>query len=96
MTESSSSPVFGPYRLRTCVDNGAHLQRRKLPVMAAEAALANAQSTTRLVLNADGACVDWGRGQIYTAKLVHLRFRRIFLAVFQIGARASKPETIRY
>ena len=54
----------------------------------AEAALANGQSTTRLVLNADGARVYWGRGQFYTAKLAHLRFRRIFLAVFQIGACA--------
>ena len=63
-------------------------QRSKLPVMAAEAALANGQSTTRLVLNADGERVDWGRGQIYTAKLAHLIFRRIFLAVFQIGACA--------
>ena len=89
MTKSSISPVFGPYSLRTCVDNGAQLvQRRKLPVMATEAALANAQSITRLVLNADGARVDWGRGQFYTAKLAHLRFRRIFLAVFQIGACA--------
>ena len=89
MTKSSISPVFGPYSLRTCVDNGAQLvQRRKLPVMAAEAALANGQSTTRLVLNTDGACVDWGRGQFYTAKLAHLRFRRIFVAVFQIGACA--------
>ena len=87
MTKSSISPVFGPYSLRTCVDNGAQLvQRRKLPVIAAEAA--NAQSTTRLVLNADGARVDWGRGQFFTAKLAHLRFRRIFLAVFQIGACA--------
>ena len=63
MTKSSRSisPVFGPYSLRTCVDNGAQLvQRRKLPVMAAAAALANAQSTTRLVLNADGAHVDGG------------------------------------
>ena len=69
MAKSSISPVFGPYSLRTCVDNGAQLvQRRKLPVMAAEAALTNAQSTTRLVLNADGARVDWGRGQFYTAK----------------------------
>ena len=58
--------------------------------MAAEAALANAQSSTRLVLNADGARVDWGRGQFYTAKLAHLRFRRIFLAVFQIGAMRLK------
>ena len=33
MTKSSISPVFGPYSLRTCVDNGAQLvQRRKLPV----------------------------------------------------------------
>ena len=56
--------------------------------MAAEPALANTQSTTRLVLNADGARVDWGRGQFYNAKLAHLRFRRIFLAVFQIGACA--------
>ena len=89
MTKSSISPVFGPYSLRTCVDNGAQLvQRRKLPVMAAEAPLANAQSTTRLVLNADGALVYWGRGQFYTAKLAHLRFRRIFLVVFQIGACA--------
>ena len=82
MTKSSISPVFGPYSLRTCVDNGAQL----VPVMAAEAALSNAQSTMRLVLNADGARVDWGLGQFYTAKLAHLRFRRIFLAVFQIGA----------
>ena len=86
MTKSSISPVFGPYSLRTFVDNGA--QRRKLPVMAAEAALANRQSTTRLVLNADSACVYWGCGQFYTAKLAHLRFRRIFLAVFQIGTCA--------
>ena len=57
----SISLVFGPYSLRTCVDNGAQLvQRRKLPVMAAEAVLTNAQSTTWLVLNADGARVDWG------------------------------------
>ena len=89
MTKSSISPVFGTYSLQTCVDNAAQLvQQRKLPVMAAEAALANAQSTTRLVLNADGSRVDWGRGQFYTAKLAHLRFRRIFLAVFQIGACA--------
>ena len=64
MTKSSTvpiSPVFGPYSLRTCVDNGAQMvQRRKLPAMTAEAALANAQSTTRLVLNADSARVDWG------------------------------------
>ena len=89
MTKCSISPVFGTYSLQTCVDNGAQLvQQRKLPVMTAEAALASAQSTTRLVLNADGARVDWGRGQFYTAKLAHLRFRRIFLAVFQIGACA--------
>ena len=86
MTKSSISPVFGPYIILTCVDNGAQLvQQRKQPVMAAEAALANAQS---LVLNADGERVDWGRGQFYTAKLAHLRFRRIFLAVFQIGVCA--------
>ena len=66
MTKSSISPVFGPYSLRTCVDNGAQLvQRRKLPVPAAEAALANTQSTTRLVLNADGTHVDWGRGILH-------------------------------
>ena len=89
MTKGSISPVFGPYSLQTCVDNGSQLvQRRKLPIMAAEAALANAQSTTRLVLNADGARIDWGRGQFYTAILAHLRFRRIFLAVFQVGACA--------
>ena len=89
MTKSSISPVFGPYSLRTCVDNGAQLvQRRKLSVMAAEAALANGQSTTRLVFNAVAARVDWGCGQFYTTKLAHLRFRRIFLAVFQIGACA--------
>ena len=82
MTKSSVSPVLGPYSLRTY---GAQLvQRRKLPAMATEAALADAQNTTRLVLNADGTRVDWGRGQFYTAKLAHLRFRRI-LAVFQIG-----------
>ena len=84
MTKSSKSPGFDTYSLRTC--NGAQLvQRRKLPVMVAEA---NAQSTMRLVLNADGACVDWGRDLFYTAKLAHLRFRRIFLGVFQIGACA--------
>ena len=89
MAKSSISPVFGPYNLRTCVDNGVQLvQRRKLPVMAAEAAFANTQSTARLVLNADDARVDWGRGQFYTAKLAHLRFRCIFLADFQIGACA--------
>ena len=61
MTKSSISPVFGTYSLQTCVDNGAQLvQQRKLPIMAAEASLANAQSTTRLVLNTDGARVDWG------------------------------------
>ena len=89
MTKSSISRVFDPYSLQNliCLDNGAQLvQRRKLPVIAAEVTVANAQSTNRLVLNADGACVDWGRGQFYTAKLAHLRFRRIFLAVFQIGA----------
>ena len=69
MTKSSISPGFGPYSLRTCADNGAHLvQREKLPVMAAEAVLADVQSTTRLVLNADGARVDWGRDRFYTAK----------------------------
>ena len=89
MTKGSISPVFGPYSLRTCVDNGAQLvQRRKLPVMAAEAALTNAQSTMRLVLNADGAHIDCGHGQFYTAKLAHLRFRHIFLAVSLIGACA--------
>ena len=40
----AKSTVFGLYSLRMCVDNGAQfVQRRKLPVMAAEAALANAQ-----------------------------------------------------
>ena len=71
MAKSSITPVFGPYSLQTCVDNRAQLvQRRKLPVMAAEGAmrLTNAQRTTRLVLNADGARVDWGRGQFYVAK----------------------------
>ena len=35
------SPVFGQYNVQMCVDNGAQLvQRRKLPVMTAEAALA--------------------------------------------------------
>ena len=48
----------------------------------------NAQSTTRLVLNANGARVDWGCDQFYTAKLAHLRFRHIFFTVFQIGACA--------
>ena len=60
--------------------------------MATEAALANAQSTTWLVLIADGARVDWGHGQFYTAKLVHLSFRRILLAV----SNALKNQTIRY
>ena len=53
-------------------------------------ALADPQRTTRLVLNADGARVDLGRGEFYIVKLVHLRFRRMFLAVFQIGACTYK------
>ena len=48
--------------------------------MAAEAALADAQSTTQLVLNDHGARVDGGRGQFNNAKLAHLSIRRIFIA----------------
>ena len=74
MAKSSISPVFGPYSLGTRVDNGAQLvQRRKLPVIAAEAAPANAQSTMRLVLNTDGARVDWGRGQFYDYFTVYFK-----------------------